>query len=161
MIFFLMNFERSRDDKNCVGMGSPKCSREEAEIKLHQLVGNYPKKMKPQTGKEIFSPTFPFVLVARSCPTLCDPMDCSPPAPSVHGILQARILEWVAMPFSMDTVTVFTTVKTWKQSKCSLIEGTYKDVCMCGCMCIYIYQPLERMKLCHLWQHEWTLKALY
>ena len=32
--------------------------------------------------------------------TLCDPMDCTPPGSSVHGILQARILEWVAMPFS-------------------------------------------------------------
>ena len=31
------------------------------------------------------------------CPTLCDPMDCSPPGPSVHGTLQARILEWVAI----------------------------------------------------------------
>ena len=40
------------------------------------------------------------VLVAQSCPTLCDPMDCSPPGSSVHGILQARILEWVAIPFS-------------------------------------------------------------
>ena len=36
----------------------------------------------------------------QSCPTLCDPMDCSPPGSSVHGILQARILEWVATPFS-------------------------------------------------------------
>ena len=34
------------------------------------------------------------------CPTLYDPMDCSPPGSSVHGILQARILEWVAMPSS-------------------------------------------------------------
>ena len=34
----------------------------------------------------------------QSCPTLCDPMDCSPPGSSVHGILQARILEWVVMP---------------------------------------------------------------
>ena len=33
-------------------------------------------------------------------PTLCSPMDCSPPGPSVHGIFQARILEWVAMPSS-------------------------------------------------------------
>ena len=40
------------------------------------------------------------VLVAQSCPTLCDPMDCSPPGPSVHGILPARILEWIVMPFS-------------------------------------------------------------
>ena len=39
------------------------------------------------------------VLVAQLCPTLCDSTDCSPPGSSVHGILQARILEWVAMPF--------------------------------------------------------------
>ena len=38
--------------------------------------------------------------VAQSCPTLCDPMDCSLPGSSVHGILQARILEWVAISFS-------------------------------------------------------------
>ena len=37
---------------------------------------------------------------AQSCPTLCDPMDCSPSGSSVYGILQARILEWVAMPYS-------------------------------------------------------------
>ena len=41
-------------------------------------------------------------LVATSCPTLCDPVDCSPPDSSVHGILQARILEWVAISFSRD-----------------------------------------------------------
>ena len=39
----------------------------------------------------------------QSYPTLCDPMDCSPPGSSVHGILQARILEWVAMPFSRES----------------------------------------------------------
>ena len=38
--------------------------------------------------------------VAQSCPTLCDPVDCSLPGSSVHGILQARILEWVAISFS-------------------------------------------------------------
>ena len=36
----------------------------------------------------------------HSCLTLCEPMDCIPPGSSVHGILQARILEWVAMPSS-------------------------------------------------------------
>ena len=36
----------------------------------------------------------------QSCPTLCDPMDCSPPGSSVQGILEARILEWGAMPSS-------------------------------------------------------------
>ena len=38
--------------------------------------------------------------VAQVCPTLWNLMDCSPPGSSVHGILQARILEWVAIPFS-------------------------------------------------------------
>ena len=47
-----------------------------------------------------FSLTRKKVLVSQSCPTLCDPMDCSPPGSSVHGILQARILEWITMPSS-------------------------------------------------------------
>ena len=39
--------------------------------------------------------------VAQSCPTLRDPMDCSPPGSSVHGIFQARVLEWDAIAFSV------------------------------------------------------------
>ena len=41
----------------------------------------------------------PACLVAQSCPNLCDPIDHSPPGSSVHGILQARMLEWVAISF--------------------------------------------------------------
>ena len=40
--------------------------------------------------------------VSQSCQTLCNPMGCSPPGSSVHGILQARILEWVAFPSPGD-----------------------------------------------------------
>ena len=40
------------------------------------------------------------VLVTQLCPTLCDHMDCSLPGSSVHGIIQARRLEWLAIPFS-------------------------------------------------------------
>ena len=40
------------------------------------------------------------VLVTQSCPILRDPMDCSWPGSTVHGILQARILEWIAISFS-------------------------------------------------------------
>ena len=40
------------------------------------------------------------LLVAQSCSTLCDPMDCSPPGSSIHGISQARILKWIAISFS-------------------------------------------------------------
>jgi len=38
--------------------------------------------------------------VAQSCPILCDPMDCRPPGSTILGILQARILQWVAISFS-------------------------------------------------------------
>ena len=44
-----------------------------------------------------------YVLVAQSCPTLCDPMDCSPPGSSLRGILQARILEWDAIASSRES----------------------------------------------------------
>ena len=41
------------------------------------------------------------VLVTQSCPTPSDPMDCSPPGSPIHGILQARVLEWVTIAFSV------------------------------------------------------------
>ena len=45
--------------------------------------------------------------VAQSCPTLSDPMDCSPPGSSVHGIFQARVLEWGAITVAMkETVSI-------------------------------------------------------
>ena len=56
--------------------------------------------------EQCFSDSFHHVLCAKLlqlCLTLHNPMDYSPPGSSVHGILQARILEWVAMPFSRGT----------------------------------------------------------
>ena len=43
------------------------------------------------------------MLVTQLCPTLCNPMDCSPRGSSIHGIFPARILEWVAMPSSRES----------------------------------------------------------
>ena len=59
------------------------------------------------------------VLVAQSCPTLCDPVDYSPPGSSVHGISQARILEWVAISSSRGS--------SWSRSRTqvSCITGRY------------------------------------
>ena len=54
----------------------------------------------PQEGPCCLHLSFLICEVAQSCPTLCNPMDCSPPGSSIHGILQARILEWVAISFS-------------------------------------------------------------
>jgi len=42
----------------------------------------------------------------QSCPTLSDPIDCSPPGSSIHGIFQAKVLEWGAIAFSMFDVTL-------------------------------------------------------
>ena len=56
---------------------------------------------------------------AQSCPTLCDPMDCSLPGFSVHGIFQARVLEWVAISFSRGS----SWPRDWTQV--SYIAGRY------------------------------------
>jgi len=47
--------------------------------------------------------------VAQSCPTLSDPMDCSLPGSSIHGIFQARVLEWGAIAFSKKVLTLIET----------------------------------------------------
>ena len=57
---------------------------------VQSLVGELKKEKRTSSVK----------LVALLCPTFCYPMDCSPPDTSVHRILQARILEWIAVPFS-------------------------------------------------------------
>ena len=54
------------------------------------------------------------VLFTKSCLTLCDPMNCSPPGSSVHGISKARILEWVAIPFSRGSFWH----RDWTQVSC-------------------------------------------
>ena len=56
--------------------------------------------LKKQNGKRTWIYVKVKVIVAQSCLTLCNHMDCGPPGCSDHGILQARILEWVAMPSS-------------------------------------------------------------
>ena len=42
-------------------------------------------------------------LVTQSCPTLCNPVDCSPPGSSVHGVSQTRVLEWIVISFSRES----------------------------------------------------------
>ena len=73
------------------GRGPPRTSLRE----LPSQPGPPPSVLFYERNQIIFC-----VLVAPLCPTFCDRMDCSQPGSSVHGILQARILEWVAIPFS-------------------------------------------------------------
>jgi len=63
------------------------------------------------------------LLVAQSCPTLCDPMGCSPPGSSVHGILQVRILEWAAIPFCRASS------QSRDQTQVSCIAGRFFTIC--------------------------------
>ena len=62
------------------------------------------------------------MLVTQSCPTLCDPMDCNLPGSSVHGILQARILEWIAICSSRGS----SWLRDWTQVSC--IAGRFFTV---------------------------------
>ena len=62
------------------------------------------------------------VLIAQSCLTLCDPVDYSLPSSSVHGILQAWILEWVAIPFSRGSF------QPRDQTRVSCIAGWFSTI---------------------------------
>ena len=53
-----------------------------------------------QRKRQLICPQSRCVLVTQSCPTLCDPTNCSPQSSSIHVILQTRILEWIAISFS-------------------------------------------------------------
>ena len=66
------------------------------------------------------------VLIAQLCQIVCNPMDCSPPGSTVHGILQARILEWIALPFSKGSF--------WPrdQTQVSCIAGIFSTVWATG-----------------------------
>ena len=79
--------------------------------------------------------------VAQSCLTPSNPVDCSPPGSSVHGIFQARVLEWVAIAFSDIHTYIYIKksliiAKIWKQSKCTL-TGEWVKKMWCVCVCRY------------------------
>ena len=75
--------------------------------------------------------------VAQLCPTLCDPMDCSLPGASVHGILQERILELVGLPFPSPGHLPdpgFEPQSPALQADSLQSETPEKPVCVCVCM---------------------------
>ena len=72
--------------------------------------------------------------VAQSCPTLSDPMDCSPPGSSIHGIFQARVLEWGATAFSMTNLdSIFKSRDITLPTKVHLVKAMVFPVVMYGC----------------------------
>ena len=104
--------------------------------------------------------------VAQSCLTLCDPMDCSPPGSSVHGIFQARILEWVAISSSRGSFWP----RDWTCVSC--IAGRFFNaeplgggVVSCISQCPGLttrnvcWLPGLREQICRSWREFWPLRA--
>ena len=71
--------------------------RDETHISNVSCIGRACSLPLAPPGKSLLNSSI--VLLPQSCLNLCDPIDCSPPGSSVHGILQARILEWIAILF--------------------------------------------------------------
>ena len=141
-------------------------SREFPDEPAIPLQGIHPQKLK--TGKHLYTKVhssiicnsqevettpvpiiwWTVVLVAQSSPTLWDPTDCSPPGSSVHGILQVRILEWFAIPFSRGSsrhrnwnwvsciAGRFFTI--WATGKSLIDEGRNKIQCIYDITLLYL-----------------------
>ena len=126
----------------------------------------YSREMKQLSLKDLYTNIHSYihnspVLVAQSCPTLCNPMDCPSPGFFVHGILQARILEWVAIPFSGDLPDPGIKPRSlnWKWSKCSstgkwIIIPRYVQT-------LGHYSAKRRSECWHIQQHREVWKILH
>ena len=84
--------------------------------------------------------------IAQLCLTLSDPMDCSPPGSSVHGIFQARVLEWGAIPFSNWMINLSLIEKLY-MTIISLLRQSYKVIS-------------HRMSMTEI-RHTWALILVY
>ena len=107
---FLQTFLQSRYmAKKHMKKCSMSLSIREIQIKI-KIIQQHEKKVK--------------VIVAQTCLSLCHLMDCSPPGSSVHGISQARILQWVAIPFSRGSS------QTRDRTQVSHIAGRFFTSCI-------------------------------
>ena len=108
--------------------------------------GKWRSGFKPGSGKCLLS-HMKWSEVAQSCPTLCDSMNCSLPSFSIHGLFQARVLEWTAISFSRGSSQPRD--RTWVSciaGRCFTVWATreapiyiYKYllyICMCVCVCV-------------------------
>ena len=101
------------------------------------------KMMLGDIGMIALSPCHIHCMHAQSCLALCDPMDCNPPGSSVHGLFQARTLEWVAIPSSRESsqpkdwihISSITCIgsqvlhqgATWEVLPCPVLSGKPSD----------------------------------
>ena len=125
------------------------------------------------------------VLVAQLCPTLCDPMDCSPPGcSSVHGILQARILKWISQFSSVQSLScvwLFATpwitarqaslsiTNSWSSLKLISIESVMPSGHLILCRPLLLLPPIpprirvfsNESTLCMRWPKYWSFSFSY
>ena len=106
-----------------------------------------------------------YAKLLQSCLTLCDPMDCSPPGSSDHGILQVRILEWVAMLSSrapswpgIEPVSLALS-PAWQANSLPLSHQGSPSICVF----LYIIQCWQRPKCCYTkhWKDYLTQGSLF
>ena len=128
---------------------------------------NMEQGMSISQRNSMFSPwclKFYEVLIAQLCLTLCNPIDCSPLGSSVHGVFQARILEWVAISFSMG---IFLTqgsnpgLLRSRQTLCSLSSVQFSSVAQ---SCPTLFDPMNcSMPSLPVYHHllEFTLTHVY
>jgi len=96
------------------------------------------------------------------CPTLCYPMDCSLPSSSVHGILQARILEWVAVPSSRGSS--WPRDRTWISHVYCIGRRVLYQECHLGspCISLKVKSKWKWKSLSHVWLFAtaWTVQSM-
>ena len=115
--------------------------------------------------------------VTQSCPILCNPVDCSPPGSSVHGIFQARVLEWGAISFSRDLpdpgikpeslrspALAGSSLAIWAHRVFKIVKILYTRLLWRLYVIIYLSKPTEYMAptvnpnvKCGLWMTEMCL----
>ena len=103
--------------------------------------------------QSLFSHCSKVKVLAQSCLILCEPVDCSPPSSSIHGILQARILEWTAIPFSRGS--------SWlrDQTRVSPIGGRFLTVWVTRKP--YMAEILHNFPCNHLFDHITHTQSIF
>ena len=95
--------------------------------------------------------------VAQSCPTLCDPMDCSLPGSSVHGIFQAIVLEWIAISFSRGSSRPRDRTRDSRiVDRCLTFWATRELEGKLVCACLVLYRLQDIFTLFHLTPSQQT-----
>ena len=97
--------------------------------------------LKNKVDIHIYTHKYIWIEVTQSCQTLCDPIDCSLPGSSVHGIFQARILDWVAIFFSRGSswprdLAQISLIIAGRLSTAWATRGSYMCVCVCVRVCV-------------------------